>query len=250
MIQERRALDELGLSPRVRGNLHPSPSSLIFDRSIPACAGEPAVCRGRRAGGAVYPRVCGGTLATSRAFALSVGLSPRVRGNLTCHSLDRPRLRSIPACAGEPSPCVVHRSIARVYPRVCGGTASMMRRSRATGGLSPRVRGNPMDAVIARARNGSIPACAGEPATAPGPAGLPRVYPRVCGGTDSGEYKVVYGRGLSPRVRGNPRRAGLRPHRVRSIPACAGEPAPLAEPTRDGQVYPRVCGGTTTCNLL
>ena len=56
---------------------------------------------------------------------------------------------------------------------------------------------------------GSIPACAGEP-----PIGAPRqpdsgVYPRVCGGT----WRVrTLGRGfagLSPRVRGNPRRDPL-----------------------------------------
>ena len=50
-------------------------------------------------------------------------------------------------------------------------------------GLSPRVRGNQLVAVPHIPVVGSIPACAGEPAT---PAGAPppyTVYPRVCGGT-------------------------------------------------------------------
>ena len=50
-----------GLSPRVRGNLYDAEMASMSERSIPACAGEPA-----RGGGIVnlskvYPRVCGGT---------------------------------------------------------------------------------------------------------------------------------------------------------------------------------------------
>ena len=52
----------MGLSPRVRGNLAPTPSARYPVRSIPACAGEPpercwTYCPAR-----VYPRVCGGTM--------------------------------------------------------------------------------------------------------------------------------------------------------------------------------------------
>ena len=54
-----------------------------------------------------------------------VGLSPRVRG-----SPDRLHPReatdgSIPACAGEPSFCIVVTLNFAVYPRVCGGANSM-----------------------------------------------------------------------------------------------------------------------------
>ena len=48
-----------------------------------------------------------------------------------------------------------------VYPRVCGGTVSVVRSKLATKGLSPRVRGNlpTLTAVFNLPR--SIPACAG-----------------------------------------------------------------------------------------
>ena len=87
---------------------------------------------------------------------------------------------------------------------------------------------------------------------------------RVCGGTRRLPPGDTAARGLSPRVRGNPGRAGYRrgagglSPRVRgnpsstprpgstsgSIPACAGEPSTLKRQSSPIRVYPRVCGGT------
>ena len=50
--------------------------------------------------------------------------------------------------------------------------------------------------------------------------------------------------GLSPRVRGNPRRAWRRYMDRRSIPACTGEPHRAGTGRRCTRVYPRVYGGT------
>ena len=50
--------------------------------------------------------------------------------------------------------------------------------------------------------------------------------------------------GLSPRVRGNPSGGTCTGISVGSIPACAGEPSPVASDDPDDPVYPRVCGGT------
>ena len=193
----------------------------------------------------VYPRVCGGT--TTRAgspvyrvrgnldsrstILLSVGLSPRVRGNLQAPVPASVPRGSIPACAGEPT-AVTPRATEKptVYPRVCGGTPPSARVNIAGPGLSPRVRGNRyrrrsgtgIDGLSPRVRGNrlllrvydttdtgglrSIPACAGEPR--PPHSTLSRTTAR----------------GLSPRVRGNPRRPGPAGSSVWSIPACAGEP--------------------------
>ena len=131
---------------------------------------------------------------------------------------------SIPACAGEPPQ--VHRSHRGqgVYPRVCGGTVQTWLDFDAQLGLSPRVRGNPLDRYSPGAVRGSIPACAGEP----GAAHL-----------NSLRWKV-----LSPRVRGNPSAAASAAKNPRSIPACAGEPSRLKPSPLPHTVYPRVCGGT------
>ena len=50
-----------GLSPRVRGNQFLDSGFYKSNRSIPACAGEPADIWALCAELRVYPRVCGGT---------------------------------------------------------------------------------------------------------------------------------------------------------------------------------------------
>ena len=71
---------------------------------------------------------------------------------------------------------------------------------------------------------GSIPACAGEPGHSVGLAARVRVYPRVCGGTDTDDNPRIPCHGLSP--------------------ACAGEPSVPEQRLPVASVYPRVCGGT------
>ena len=172
----------------------------------------------------VYPRVCGGTVGLQSVGRRVVGLSPRVRGN-----------RSATNAA---------RTAYTVYPRVCGGTTPLVARRVDAQGLSPRVRGNRILRRLARPCIRSIPACAGEPRN---PSSLRRtagVYPRVCGGTLVELRLDAYGRGLSPRVRGNRRQHDVGLVDDGSIPACAGEPTKRARLAEDSGVYPRVCGGT------
>ena len=111
-------------------------------------------------------------------------------------------------------------------------------------GLSPRVRGNPVGTGRLQAVTRSIPACAGEPASIASSAGMPAVYPRVCGGTSLSIAAVGLVVGLSPRVRGNQHRTSGASSRTGSIPACAGEPVLDSLPVGKAKVYPRVCGGT------
>ena len=77
-----------------------------------------------------------------------------------------------------------------VYPRVCGGTVEEALHWQRHRGLSPRVRGNPMSAMIRGLTCGSIPACAGEPNQDPVADASDTVYPRVCGGTGDGPPSV------------------------------------------------------------
>ena len=132
-----------GLSPRVRGNrflnlLPPSPGG-----SIPACAGEPKRYQNQDRPNPVYPRVCGGTATRRRPSPQSKGLSPRVRGNPLTLAYPGRWTGSIPACAGEPVASRTKFRLAKVYPRVCGGTLTVTSVPRSGSGLSPRVRGNP-----------------------------------------------------------------------------------------------------------
>ena len=198
-----------GLSPRVRGNPDVLAPILTGGRSIPACAGEPLASAGRSPTGMVYPRVCGGT--RERAFAIvgDTGLSPRVRGNQFHDYRPVGAGRSIPACAGEPVPRLTSDCVARVYPRVCGGTPFARPCRAGPEGLSPRVRGNHLGQFTSSFVLRSIPACAGEPANCASRIALLRVYPRVCGGTTCHALPSLPSTGLSPRVRGNREQGGV-----------------------------------------
>ena len=233
-----------GLSPRVRGNLRRRSGAADRIGSIPACAGEPGPAAVTLAAEKVYPRVCGGTSTSIAMTDESAGLSPRVRGNQRPHGAGGPGNRSIPACAGEPRirfPVCVYGA---VYPRVCGGTTWRAWMLRLICGLSPRVRGNLPIHNRDTVHTGSIPACAGEPRLLRLIRGRSRVYPRVCGGTESPVLMILIGTGLSPRVRGNRQQQVIPLTRRRSIPACAGEPRNHQGSPKSARVYPRVCGGT------
>ncbi len=193
----------VGLSPRVRGNRGAAEAQEMWERSIPACAGEPQIASVHRPAPRVYPRVCGGTAGRLATAKRPEGLSPRVRGNPGQSGRDSPAARSIPACAGEPNGMILASSPDSVYPRVCGGTARIHVATFVHQGLSPRVRGNPVALVRFCVRRRSIPACAGEPPQHAQAQPRSTVYPRVCGGTESTPTEPPPAHGLSPRVRGN-----------------------------------------------
>ena len=195
---------------------------------------------------------------------ISLGLSPRVRGNLLFADVQAAEFRSIPACAGEPADRVPKGGPVPVYPRVCGGTRRIVSVPVSPAGLSPRVRGNRRAQVLAsqvcrsipacagepnarfiiNVAGGSIPACAGEPPACSSTLCVSRVYPRVCGGTVLAGCTACSRVGLSPRVRGNLRRQAAGLTSSGSIPACAGEPPGAGGVEGVRPVYPRVCGGT------
>ena len=168
-VQEgERGREGGGLSPRVRGNHCVATGGPGIWGSIPACAGEPRNRTLVNSITAVYPRVCGGTRRQGFQLAVHRGLSPRVRGNLTSHT--------VKALA----------SVGTVYPRVCGGTSLRLSH------------------MVLRWPLGSIPACAGEPSGWARRRMATWVYPRVCGGTERVGPAPDGDMGLSPRVRGNP----------------------------------------------
>ena len=193
----------------------------------------------------VYPRGCGGTAQTTVVGSVLEGLSPRVRGNPTQLGRDTAYERSIPAGAGEPKQQTLEVRLCRVYPRGCGGTdpmrdsfcrrcavyprgcggtfAASTAQNVATG-LSPRVRGNHRRPAERPVDGGSIPAGAGEPMRRGSTERPTTVYPRGCGGTSYSVSQIQPTRGLSPRVRGNRCEPPAPAHRLRSIPAGAGEP--------------------------
>ena len=86
-----------------------------------------------------------------------------MRGNPIDDNVGLIKTRSIPACAGEPGAGADGTDMVTVYPRVCGGTRDKLLRGLSVAGLSPRVRGNLIGALVLGVGTGSIPACAWEP---------------------------------------------------------------------------------------
>ena len=74
-----------------------------------------------------------------------------------------PRIRSIPAGAGEPRGSGGPHGFHRVYPRGGGGTPVTDQLPSPLEGLSPRGRGNRVQMQRETLPEGSIPAGAGEP---------------------------------------------------------------------------------------
>ena len=188
--------------------------------------------------------MCGATAQRNRIERRRKGLSPRVRGNRQRFKIIVEFTRSIPACAGQPISALRRLSAKAVYPRVCGATSFSFSTSTGFSGLSPRVRGNPRHDYAGVAPFRSIPACAGQPLGIGVGRGKYRVYPRVCGATESRYRPAWLSGGLSPRVRGNLLLDFDGLFLFRSIPACAGQPSRRRSASDWSEVYPRVCGAT------
>ena len=99
--------DDVGLSPRARGNQIRTDLYKVTWGPIPACAGEPPVATCSPCTVRAYPRVRGGTMKSHRAASGHRGLSPRARGNPGSRPKNQGAVGPIPACAGEPGVCLL-----------------------------------------------------------------------------------------------------------------------------------------------
>ena len=265
--EDERPSDDEGLSPRVRGSRYEVRPPVVAQRSIPTCAGQPVYSFGMDGLTQVYPHVCGAALRVGGQRRYGNGLSPRVRGSHdeisgtsttvyphvcgAASSLQPTRRRSIPTCAGQP---IFHRhlmSLLSVYPHVCGAAKYALGFSSSTNGLSPRVRGSPIQHM---GEMGLSPRVRGSPSvqTHPQSSG---VYPHVCGAAGFYLLEAIPWVGLSPRVRGSPtdfvkgcaclspRVRGSRETQSSLSPRVRGSPHQHPQlPFADPRVYPHVCG--------
>ena len=131
-----------------------------FPRSIPAYAGQTMTTLPEKLPKPVYPRVCRANLRRRRGLRRRHGLSPRMQGK-------------------RPGPDR-QRGPREVYPRVCRANTLDRRDAGHHGGLSPRMQGKRGLFTLGQARNGSIPAYAGQTVWRSVRPASGRVYPRVC----------------------------------------------------------------------
>ena len=158
-------VDFRGSSPRVRGKLVEHVPYATARRLIPACAGKTTTRTWVRESASAHPRVCGENLAFGRAYVLSIGSSPRVRGKRAVGVLDGDVDRLIPACAGKTRRPGGRRSGVSAHPRVCGENPWTAYGAASPRGSSPRVRGKPCSSCQSLRQSRLIPACAGKTAS-------------------------------------------------------------------------------------
>ena len=90
-----------GSSPRARGTAGSPPSVAFGGRFIPACAGNSSQTKFTSSASPVHPRVRGEQGDVDRRVVAVAGSSPRARGTDGGWLHGVPRLRFIPACAGN-----------------------------------------------------------------------------------------------------------------------------------------------------
>ncbi len=181
LIGQRCVLLELGSSPRVRGtgHLHRVPDDAV--RFIPAGAGNSHRHIREHRNTPVHPRGCGEQTNGLPMGQNHRGSSPRVRGTVERHELQRLCDRFIPAGAGNRAGRRRRRCSNSVHPRGCGEQSTPGLVGGACAGSSPRVRGTGPDPRSACAPIRFIPAGAGNslhrfPVVPANP-----VHPRGCG---------------------------------------------------------------------
>ena len=150
-----------GSSPHVRGTQVARQILHGYRRFIPACAGNTGLFSLICFSITVHPRMCGEHDGSVTTCCLDAGSSPHVRGTrCTCGQVF-PRLRFIPACAGNTS-CYGSTQIRHpVHPRMCGEHPPDVKKWTGHNGSSPHVRGTPAFALFIKVKERFIPACAG-----------------------------------------------------------------------------------------
>ncbi len=195
----------------------------------------------------VYPRMRGGAFSGISSTSMTPGLSPHARGSHFPAHPAPAASGSIPACAGEPNGDGDADRLFRVYPRMRGGASFSGGRTSAYMGLSPHARGSRHRWQRGVYHPGSIPACAGEPASARLDFPSDGVYPRMRGGAVAIRQQRQQSPGLSPHARGSLQQEFADGYIEGSIPACAGEPPSQRVEAWASTVYPRMRGGASSC---
>ena len=171
-----------GSSPRARGTLNNPSAEGVFDRFIPAGAGN--------------------TLACALLIGAAFGSSPRARGTQAEATARGGLTRFIPAGAGNTSRKMASAASRSVHPRGRGEHSHHRPVSNCSFGSSPRARGTRRHAGSTRKQQRFIPAGAGNTFLALQP--------------------FVHAHGSSPRARGTPNVELIGQRRGRFIPAGAG----------------------------
>ena len=212
-----------GSSPRMRGKLVSVAVLPVFNRIIPAHAGQTMACTPSMPNLSDHPRACGANNSVAVISDAPAGSSPRMRGKLNRTSTPMMPLRIIPAHAGQTPDWRGRAHGTTDHPRACGANGPRPSQSEASAGSSPRMRGkrNPDNPNDPNTR--IIPAHAGQTGIHASLRHQRPDHPRACGANSAIQVAVLPVSGSSPRMRGKLRRQRGRLGARRIIPAHAGQ---------------------------
>ena len=134
------------------------------DRIISARAGQTAQAPSPRPPPPDHPRACGANVDSRNGVLIVAGSSPRVRGKPCGAASVTPRVRIIPARAGQTPTTDSCRPWCPDHPRACGVNVTIAASPPSVIGSSPRVRGKPAVHGPERRPVRIIPARAGQTA--------------------------------------------------------------------------------------
>ena len=119
----KRAQDDKGTSPHLRGNHIAALNACVDARDIPAPTGQPLTWPIEGEGLRGHPRTYGATASVRVSKRSGAGTSPHLRGNLLHrhHSLELDR--DIPAPTGQPAAGVATSQPPSGHPRTYGATS-------------------------------------------------------------------------------------------------------------------------------
>ena len=244
-ISRRSFVNWSGSSPRGRGTDPNDWPEVAERRFIPAWAGNSSVPVSIISDEPVHPRVGGEQRFTLHASTVPDGSSPRGRGTVPHEHISLPRLRFIPAWAGNSPRRHVSHSVHSVHPRVGGEQVASASAINRPIGSSPRGRGTGLLDRNNGLQSRFIPAWAGN---SPDPLQIRQicpVHPRVGGEQPPCAALTMAAGGSSPRGRGTAVDV-IDPSRfVRFIPAWAGNRCEVADIPIADAVHPRVGGEQT-----
>ena len=231
-----------GSSPRLRGTSTMHLLDSVFDRFIPAPAGNIKVICSDILNTPVHPRACGEHGACCGTMGRCGGSSPRLRGTFDLAGYPLNLIRFIPAPAGNIRSSGRACTRTPVHPRACGEHSFGLFDIERPFGSSPRLRGTcpaePPPATYCR----FIPAPAGNIPFRYRAYSCSTVHPRACGEHRVSATSALTAAGSSPRLRGTShgRTDGAADNRF--IPAPAGNITIIVLAATITPVHPRACG--------
>ena len=131
--------------------------------------------------------------------------------------------RNIPAYAGKTKLLHQARFCITEHPRVCGENVQGFYHRHIPSGTSPRMRGKRTGFLPSTHTKRNIPAYAGKTITRVMNSSDKSEHPRVCGENTVFLRFSLRVTGTSPRMRGKPLFAQVKPLACRNIPAYAGK---------------------------